>query len=88
MMLLWILRPLLALANWLIGLFPSADVAGVTSKFEGVGRVYSWICQLDQAFPIKSLIVAIGVVLTVWGGMYAVMVIRRVFSLVWPGAGS
>ena len=88
MAILWLLRPFLALAGGVVTLLPEADVESLTLAVAPAGRVVSWMMKLNEATPIAELLGAIGVLVGVYVAMYGVMLVRRVVSLFWPGAGS
>lgn len=88
MILLWLLKPLLALGMVLVRMFPEADVTPLVDAVAPGARVVSWMMKLNEAMPIAELLGAIGIIAGVYGAMYGVMLVRRVVSLFWPGAGS
>lgn len=88
MLMVWILKPLLTLGAWVVSLFPVADTTEVVAAVAPASRLVGWVMQLNAAFPVVELLAAVGFLLSVYVAMYAVMLVRRVFSLFWPGAGS
>lgn len=79
---------LMELALSIVEMFPVADVDGIAAAFEPLGRAISWVSQLNEFLPIVEALALFGVVISVVVALYVVMFARRLFSLVWPGAGS
>lgn len=91
MILVWILTALIKLATWLIGLLPSfsaSQLSSWSSYFTSAGRIFGWLNALDPYLPIHEALIVFGFQLVIYSALYGVMGIRRVFSLIWPGAGS
>ncbi len=88
MILLWLITPLLRLLQSIIGLLPVADFEPLTAAVAPLTRLVSWVGKLNEAFPVTELLGALGVIAGVYVALYGVMLVRRVFSLFWPGAGS
>lgn len=88
MIFVWLFEAMFSIVGWLIQQFPLIDWTPITDRLAGVGRVVGWIMQLNSFFPMVELIAAGTVLMTVWTVMYGVMTVRRIFSLIWPGAGS
>lgn len=78
----------ISLAGGILELFPVVDMSEPESAFAQVGRLVAWIAKLNQAFPVVEGLTILGIVLGVVSVLYMVMLVRRVFSLLWPGAGS
>lgn len=84
----WFLDWLIEVAISVVELFPLADVAELTDAIAPAGRFISWIAQLDEFIPISESMAMLGMLLSIVVALYVVMTARRVFSLIWPGAGS
>ena len=80
----WLLR----VVQSIVEMFPVADTSGLREFFAPAGRLIAWVQALNGAFPIAEVGVAVGLILGVYGAMYTVLTVRRLFSLIWPGAGS
>lgn len=74
--------------TWVLGLVPVADLTGLNAAKSAaiVGLRYAW--ALNSWFPFDTAIAALVVYLAVYNGAYLLMIVRRAFSLFWPGAGS
>lgn len=84
----WAFQVFSNIASWIVSLLPDADLESLVAHMDGAARVFAWIDKLNDAFPVDHLLLAGGLLLSVYAALYAVMIIRRVFSLIWPGAGS
>ena len=76
------------LATWLVSLLPEVDASAFAEWVSPAQRLVCWLSLLDEAAPVTEVMVVFGAVGVIYGMMYGVMMIRRLFSLVWPGAGS
>lgn len=84
----WILIPLMHFAQWVIALFPTADLDTVTAALGPLGQMVGYIALLNETFPITEGLAFVGIVIVIYTALYGVMLVRRIFSLIWPGAGS
>lgn len=88
MLLMWIIEPLLNFARSILNTLPVADTAGLVEAVAPASRVIAWGVRMNAALPIAEVLAAFALVLGVYMALYGVMLVRRVFSLFWPGAGS
>lgn len=88
MLLVWILEPIIAFALFIVSQMPVADVSRLTAAVAPAARLVAWMRLLDEVAPVTELLGAVGILVSVYVAMYGVMLVRRTFSLFWPGAGS
>lgn len=88
MILEWILDGIIGLATVVVGLFPDADLGPLLAFIEPANRLICWLLQLNEAFPVAEALIGFGLYLGVVGALSVVMLARRAFSMLWPGAGS
>lgn len=79
---------LVGVAENIIRMLPVADTTALVEFAAPAGRLIGWVLRLNEALPVVEMLTAVTLILSVYGALYVVMVVRRVFSLVWPGAGS
>lgn len=84
----WILEQLLGAAHFIVRLFPVADLSDSWAVLRSGQELIRTVGALNEYFPIAEALAGIGLCLSTLAALYVVMVIRRTFSLVWPGAGS
>lgn len=84
----WILEKVLGIAGFIIRLFPVADLTDSWAILRSGQEFIRTVGLLNDYVPIVEVLAGIGLCLSTLGILYGVMVVRRTFSLVWPGAGS
>lgn len=84
----WCLKPFIMAAQWIVNLLPKVDYSGIAEHVGPVSRLLASAAQLNEAFPVTEGLIGLGLLLVVVVALYSVMLIRRIFSLLWPGAGS
>lgn len=88
MILVWMLMPILGLVQWVVSRLPVADTAALHDRIAAAGRVVAWVLQLNECIPIVEALAVLTLLFGIWSALYGVMLVRRIFSLFWPGAGS
>lgn len=80
----WVLGLVATVVSW----FPEADFTGIEEALYPAKRLICWLIGLNDSLPVFEALGAVGIIAGVSACLYVAMLIRRIFSLFWPGAGS
>jgi hypothetical protein len=82
------MRAFMSAAAALIDLFPHADTSGITTAIAGMGTAMKYVNTLNAWVPFSESLTALGIYMTVFLALHSANLVRRVYSMIWPGGGS
>jgi len=84
----WILEKIIELVGGIVRLFPLADLTEALEILRPGRELIQSFAWLNEYLPLAEVAIGIGLCLSTLLTLYGVMLVRRTFSLIWPGAGS
>lgn len=90
MVIRWLLDAFLNMLDWLTSWLPSSGsiVTQVSSFADDASGVLGAVMNLNNVFPVSEMVTALGLFATIYLGIHAGNLIRRVISIFTGGGGS
>lgn len=77
-----------AFVEWLVGLLPSVPTEWGTTISAEIADVGALLRLVNEAVPLDTMALAVGIYLLAYGGMHAGNAVRRLVSLGTGGGGA
>lgn len=82
-----IVHILCEVVEWFLHLLPLANMGQVSTAISSAGYAVGVMRALNEYVPVSEAITAATIYIGVYVAIHGFNAIRRVWSLIWPGAG-
>lgn len=83
-----LLRYFAEFTEWLVGLLPAVPSTWTLDITNGAGQVGGILGLVNEAVPVDTLGLVVGIYLAIYAGIHAANAIRRMISLGTGGGGA